>query len=123
MTRNQDHHDRLVCLSDALLDLAAERFPRIRPLERSYEMSDETNLDSLALAADLIQQGHAALMDCDTHRVAAMAVDATQDMRPDDFRRLIHQMAWIGGTLAALLPDDQRQATLAGFVHMKVGQP
>ncbi len=82
----------------------------------------EASLDSLALAVDLIQQGYDSLMDCDTRRTAAMAVDATTDMRPDDFRRLIHQLAWIGGNLAALLPDDQRQSTLAGFANLKVGQ-
>ena len=78
--------------------------------------SHETNLDSHALAVDLIRQGHDGLMDCDTHRTAALVEEATADMSPEQLRRLIHQMAWIGGSLAALLPDDQRRAALAGFV-------
>jgi len=78
---------------------------------------DQTmNLESHALAADLIQQGHAALMDCSTKRVMPLIREATQDMSPEQLRQLIHQMAWIAGTLAALLPDNQRRATLAGFV-------
>jgi len=78
---------------------------------------DQTvNVESHALAVDLIQQGHDALMDCDTHRTAARVLEATQDMSPEQLRQLIHQMAWIAGTLATLLPDNQRRATLAGFV-------
>ena len=78
---------------------------------------DQTaNLASRALAVDLVRQGHDALLDCDLHRTAALVRVATQDMSPEQLRRLIHQMAWIAGTLAALLPDNQRRATLAGFV-------
>jgi hypothetical protein len=80
------------------------------------EYDQTVNLDSRALASVLVQQGHDAIMDCDTHRVAAMVCEATQDMSPEQLRRLIHQMAWLGGLLAARLPDNQRLATLAGFV-------
>ena len=78
--------------------------------------SHETNLDSRALAVDLIRQGHDGVMDCDTHRTAALVTEATADMTPDELRRLIHQLAWIAGALAALLPDAQRRAALAGFL-------
>jgi hypothetical protein len=76
----------------------------------------ETNLDSRALAVDLVRQGYDALMDCNVKRVMPLVREATQDMSANDLRRLIHQLAWIAGTLAALLPDDKRLATLAGFV-------
>lgn len=79
--------------------------------------SHETNLESRALAADLIRHGHAGVMDCETRRTAALVWEATEDMTPDELRRLIHQLAWIGGALAAFLPDNPRLATvLAGFV-------
>ena len=78
--------------------------------------SHETNLDSRALAVDLIRQGHDGVMDCDVKRVMPLVSEATADMTPDELRRLIHQMAWIGGSLAALLPDAQRRAALAGFL-------
>jgi len=84
------------------------------PMTGRYDQT--VNVESRALATDLIQQGHNAIMDCDTHRVAALVCEATQDMSPEQLRRLIHQMAWLGGLLAALLPDNQRLATLAGFV-------
>jgi len=78
--------------------------------------SHETNLDSHALAVDLIAQGHDGVMDCDVKRVMPLVTEATADMSPEQLRRLVHQMAWIGGSLAALLPDAQRRAALAGFV-------
>jgi len=78
--------------------------------------SHETNLDSRALAVDLIAQGHNGVMDCDVKRVMPLVIEATTDMSPEQLRRLIHQLAWIGGSLAALLPDDQRRAALAGFL-------
>ena len=87
------------------------------------EYDQTENLDSRALAADLVRQGHSALMDCDTHRVAALVVEATQDMTPVQLKRLIGQMAGLGGLLAALLPDNQRRATLAGFVVTNGDQP
>ena len=77
--------------------------------------ADTENLDSRALAVDLIRQGHDGLMDCDTHRTAALVLEATAGMSPDELRRLVHQLAWAGGVLAALLPDVQRRAVLAGF--------
>jgi hypothetical protein len=79
--------------------------------------SHETNLDSRALAVDLVRVGFDALMDCDVKRVMPLVREATQDMSADDLRRLIHQMAWIGGTLGALLPDQQRQNALAGLLN------
>jgi hypothetical protein len=79
--------------------------------------SHETNLDSRALAVDLVRQGYDAVMDCDTGRTLALVTQATQGMSPDQLKRLIHQMAWIGGTLGALLPDQQRQNALAGLLN------
>jgi hypothetical protein len=76
----------------------------------------ETNLDSRALAVDLIRQGHNAVMDCDVKRVMPLVREATQDMSPEQLRRLVHQLSWVSGALAALLPDDKRLASLAGFV-------
>jgi hypothetical protein len=87
--------------------------------ETGHATATEANLDSNALAVDLIQQGHSALMDCDVKRVMPLVREATQDMSANDLRRLIHQMCWIAGTLAALLPDDKRLASLAGFVTQK----
>ena len=55
-------------------------------------------------------------MDCDKHRVAALVLEATQAMTLEQHKRLIAQMAGLGGLLAALLPDNKRLATLAGFV-------
>jgi hypothetical protein len=78
--------------------------------------SHETNLDSRALAVDLVRQGYDAVMDCDTGRTLALVTQGTQGMSPEQLRRLVHQLSWIAGTLAALLPDDKRLATLAGFV-------
>jgi len=81
------------------------------------ERNDQTaNLESRALAVDLIHQGRDAIMDCDTERVWPLVVDACRDMNGPELRVLIHQMAWIAGTLATLVPDAQRRATLAGFV-------
>jgi hypothetical protein len=76
----------------------------------------EANLDSRALAVDLVRVGHSALMDCNVKRVMPLVREATQDMSPEQLRQLVHQMAWVAGTLAALLPDDKRLGTLAGFV-------
>jgi hypothetical protein len=78
--------------------------------------SHETSLASRALAVDLIRQGHDALMDCDVKRVMPLVREATQDMSANDLRRLVHQLCWISGTVLALLPDDKRLGTLAGFV-------
>lgn len=93
----------------------------LKPAAESGRYDQTVNLESRALAADLIQQGHAALMDCDLHRTAALVFEATQDMSPEQLKRLIHQMAWLGGLLAVRLPDNQRLATLAGFVTTSGG--
>jgi hypothetical protein len=85
--------------------------------------SRPTNLESRALAVDLIRQGHNAIMDCNTKRVIPLVREGTQDMSPEELRQLIHQLAWIGGALAALLPDNERLATLARFVTTNGGQP
>ena len=72
-----------------------------------------TILDSNALALDLVQQAYTGVMDCDVRRTGVLVLEATQDMTPDELRRLIHQVAWIGGALAALLPDNERLTALA----------
>jgi len=76
----------------------------------------EANLDSRALAVDLVRQGYDAVMDCDTGRTLALVTQGTQGMSPEQLRRLIHQLSWVSGTLVALLPYDQRLRVLAGFV-------
>jgi hypothetical protein len=78
--------------------------------------SHETNLDSRALAVDLVRQGYDSVMDCDVKRVMPLIRQGTQDMSPEQLRRLVHQLSWISGTLVALLPYDQRLRVLAGFV-------
>jgi hypothetical protein len=87
--------------------------------ETGQETAAEANLANRALAVDLIQQGHGALMDCDVKRVMPLVREATRDMSPEQLRQLVHQMAWIAGTLAALLPDNQRLAALAGYMTQK----
>jgi hypothetical protein len=62
--------------------------------------SHETNLDSRALAVDLVRVGFDALMDCDTGRTLALVTQATQGMSPDQLKRLIHQMEWRHGSVA-----------------------
>jgi hypothetical protein len=74
----------------------------------------ETNLDSRALAVDL---GYDSVMDCDVKRVMPLIRQGTQDMSPEQLRRLVHQLSWVGGALAALLPDQQRQNALAGLLN------
>jgi hypothetical protein len=54
-----------------------------------HATATEANLDSRALAVDLIQQGYNALMDCDVKRVMPLVREATQDMSANDLRRLI----------------------------------
>ena len=79
--------------------------------ENRYDTPD-TILDSRALAVDLVAQGYAAVMDCNLHRLGDLVIEGTEGMSTAQLRRLVNQLSWCAGALAAQLPDAQRQTTL-----------
>jgi hypothetical protein len=63
-------------------------------------------------ALELIEAARNAVMDCRTQPVT----DWITELPEDEAKRLVLALAFIGGTLAALLPDSTRVDALSAYL-------